>query len=126
MVGEGVLHECLSDPRIATITLLNRRNAGIVHPKVREVLVSDLFTLTEDEPVLQFADACFYCIGVTPVRKSEEEYALLTHDSTLKIAGPVLALNNGMTFIYIPPKELMNQKKERIITSFDMVKLSVW
>jgi len=111
MVGEGVLHECLNDPRVASITLLNRRSAGVVHPKVKEVLVTDLFALTGDEEDLRGADACFYCLGVTSVGKSETEYTRLTHELTLKIAEPLLRLNPGMTFIYISAKGADNSEK---------------
>ena len=104
MVGEGVLHECLTDPRIATITLLNRRSAGVVHPKVKEVLVTDLFAFTGDEPGLSGADACLFCLGATSIGKSEEEYTRLTYDLTLAIAKPLLKLNPGMTFCYVSAK----------------------
>ena len=46
MVGEGVLHECLKDPKIASITLISRRSTGVVHPKIKEVLLTDLFAFT--------------------------------------------------------------------------------
>ena len=67
MVGEGVLHECLNNPKIATITLINRRRTGVVHPKVKEVLLTDLFSFTGYEPGLDNANACFYCLGVTSI-----------------------------------------------------------
>jgi uncharacterized protein YbjT (DUF2867 family) len=111
MVGEGVLHECLNDPRIASITLLNRRSAGIIHPKVKEILLTDLFTLTDNEPGLNNADACFYCLGVTSVGKSEEEYTQLTYDLTLKIAKPLLQHNPGITFCYVSAKGTDNSEK---------------
>ncbi|HEY4061274.1 MAG TPA: epimerase [Puia sp.] len=111
MVGEGVLHECLNDPRIASITLLNRRSAGIIHPKVKEILLTDLFTLTDKEPGLNNADACFYCLGVTSVGKSEEEYTQLTYDLTLKIAKPLLQHNPGITFCYVSAKGTDNSEK---------------
>src|ERR1700743_3348567 len=86
MFGEGVLHECLNDPRIAAITLISRRRAGVIHPKVKEVLLPDLFEFTGNEPWLTDADACFYCLGTTSIGKSEEDYSKLTYDLTLKIA----------------------------------------
>jgi hypothetical protein len=101
MVGEGVLHECLHDPRIAEVVLLNRHSARIIHPKVKEILVADLFALTGNEPEIDRADACFYCLGVTSVGKSEEEYTALTYDLTIKIAKPLLKLNPAMAFIYV-------------------------
>src|ERR1700744_5476988 len=86
MVGEGVLHECINDPRIGAITLLNRRSAGINHQKVKEILLTDLFAFTGNEPGLTHFDACFYCLGVTSIGKSEEEYSRLTYDLTIRIA----------------------------------------
>lgn len=104
MVGEGVLHECLNDPKIASITLLNRRSTGVVHPKVKEIVLTDLFAFTGNEPGLNKADACFYCLGATSIGKSEEEYTRLTYDLTLKIAQPLLKLNPGITFCYVSAK----------------------
>ena len=111
MVGEGVLHECLNDPKIASITLLNRRSTGVVHPKVKEILLDDLFTFTGNEPGLNNLDACFYCLGATSIGKSEEEYTKLTYDLTLKIAQPLLKLNPGITFCYVSAKGTDNSEK---------------
>jgi uncharacterized protein YbjT (DUF2867 family) len=111
MVGEGVLHECLNDPRIAAITLLNRRSAGIVHPKLKEVLVADLFTFTEKEAGLTGADACFYCLGVTSAGKSESEYTHLTYELTMTVARPLLKHNPDITFIYVSAKGTDNTEK---------------
>jgi len=111
MVGEGVLHECLNDPKIAAITLINRRSAGIVHPKVKEVLLTDLFAFTGDEPGLDNADACFYCLGATSIGKSEGDYTKLTYDLTLKIATPLLKLNPGITFCYVSAKGTDDSEK---------------
>jgi hypothetical protein len=111
MVGEGVLHECLTDPRIASITLLSRRSAGIVHAKIKEVLVDDLYRLTGEEAGLSNADACFYCLGVTSVGKNEEEYSRLTYDLTLKIAVSLFKRNPKMTFCYVSAKGTDNSEK---------------
>lgn len=111
MVGEGVLHECLKDPKITSITLLNRRSTGIIHPKLKEVLLTDLFAFTGNEPGLTNIDACFYCLGVTSIGKNEEEYTKLTYDLTLKIAKPLLQLNPEMTFCYVTAKGTDNSEK---------------
>jgi len=111
MVGEGVLHECLADSKIASITLLNRRSTGVVHPKVKEILLTDLFAFTGNESGLNNADVCFYCLGVTSIGKSEEEYTKLTYDLTLKIAKPLLLLNPGMTFCYVSAKGTDNSEQ---------------
>ena len=41
MVGEGVMHECLQDPEIEEVLLINRRLSGFSHPKLKEVLHPD-------------------------------------------------------------------------------------
>jgi hypothetical protein len=111
MVGEGVLHECLNDPRIASITLLSRRSAGITHPKVKELLMDDLFAFTGNEPGLSGLDACFYCLGTTSIGQSEESYTCLTYTLTLKIAQPLQQLNPAMIFCYVTAKGTGNSKK---------------
>jgi len=111
MVGEGVLHECLNDPRIASIVLLNRRSAGITHPRVKEILLNDLFAFTGNEAGLTHFDACFYCLGTTSINKSEEEYARLTYELTLKIAKPLLQFNPEMTFCYVTAKGTDNSEQ---------------
>jgi uncharacterized protein YbjT (DUF2867 family) len=111
MVGEGVLHECINDPRIAAITLINRTSTGLVHPKVKEILLPNLFEFTGNEPGLTGADACFYCLGTTSIGKSEDDYSKLTYDLTLKIARPLLKLNPGITFCYVSAKGADNSEK---------------
>ncbi len=111
MVGEGVLHECINDARIASVTLITRHSTGVVHPKIREVLLPDLFAFTGNEPGLNNLDACFYCLGVTSIGKSEEEYTKLTYELTLKIAKPLLQLNPQMTFCYVTAKGTDNSEQ---------------
>jgi len=111
MVGEGVLHECLNDPKIANVTVLSRSSTGIVHPKLKEIILTDLFAFTGNEPGLNNLDACFYCLGVTSIGKSEEEYTRLTHELTLKIAQPLLHLNPEMTFCYVAAKGTDNTEQ---------------
>lgn len=130
MVGEGVLHECLNDPGIAAITLLSRRSSGVIHPKIKEVLVPDLAALTGNEVGLDGADACFFCLGTTSIGKSEAEYTRLTHDLTLALAKPLLQLNPDITFCYVSAKGADNSEKGKTMwarvkgrTENDLVKM---
>ena len=43
MVGEGVLHECLSHPDVQHVLVINRQPCGISHPKLTEILHHDFF-----------------------------------------------------------------------------------
>ena len=44
MVGEGVLLECLKNPEVEQVLVINRRPGGISHPKLKEIIHGDFFT----------------------------------------------------------------------------------
>jgi uncharacterized protein YbjT (DUF2867 family) len=101
MVGEGVLLECLANPDVTQVLVINRKPGGVVHPKLREIIHADLFDLSPIAAQLAGYDACFFCLGTSSVGKSEAEYRHVTYDLTLN-AGQVLArLNPDMTFCYV-------------------------
>jgi uncharacterized protein YbjT (DUF2867 family) len=101
MVGEGVLIECLNHPDVEEILVLNRRPGGMSHPKLREVIHGDLFDLVPIERQLAGFDACFFCLGVSSVGMSSEEYRHITHDLTLNMARLLVRLNPEMSFCYV-------------------------
>lgn len=47
MIGEGVLLECLNQPQITEVLSVSRRPTGIFHPKHKEYIVADLFSLAD-------------------------------------------------------------------------------
>jgi hypothetical protein len=101
MVGEGVLHECLNAPEVQQVLLLNRKPSGIQHPKVKEIVHADLFDLTAVEDQLIGYNACFFCLGISSVGVSKEEYYRITYELTMKVATTLSRLNADMTFCYI-------------------------
>ncbi|MEI1278480.1 NAD-dependent epimerase/dehydratase family protein [Leptospira venezuelensis] len=101
MVGEGVLLECLEDPNVEKILLLNRKPYGINHPKVEEVLHSDFSDISSIKDKLKGYNACFFCSGVSSIGLSEEEFFKLTHTLTLNVASTLASLNPSMSFSYI-------------------------
>jgi len=101
MVGEGVLLECLSHPDVEQILVVNRKPGGVSHPKLREIVLPDFFNLAPIEPQLTGYNACFFCLGVSSVGISKEEYVRITYDLTLNMAGSLAKLNSEMTFCYV-------------------------
>ena len=101
MVGEGVLIECLKHPDVEQVLVINRKPGGVSHPKLREVIHTDFFNLTPIESQLSGYNACYFCLGISSVGISKEEYKHITYDLTLH-AGQLLAkLNPDMTFCYV-------------------------
>jgi uncharacterized protein YbjT (DUF2867 family) len=101
MIGQGVLRECLLDPRVTAILSVGRNLSGQTHPKLREILHQDFFDFSAIEGDLSGLDACFFCLGVTSAGLAEEAYRRLTHDLTLAAARALSRLNPGLTFIYV-------------------------
>jgi uncharacterized protein YbjT (DUF2867 family) len=101
MVGEGVLIECLNHPDVEEILVINRKPGGVSHPKLRELIHGDFFDLAPIEGQLAGFDACFFCLGVSSVGMSNEEYRHITYDLTLNVARLLARLNPSTTFCYV-------------------------
>ncbi len=101
MVGEGVMHECLLHPDVEHVLVIGRRACGTMHPKLKEIVIPDLFDLTAIEGELSGYDACFFCLGVSSVGMKEADYRHITYDLTMNFARTVAKLNLSMTFTYI-------------------------
>jgi len=101
MVGEGVLLECLSHPDIEQVLVINRKPGGMSHPKLYEIIHRDFFDLQPIEQQLAGFDACFFCLGVSSVGMSKEEYLHATYDLTLNVAQLLAKLNPAMAFCYV-------------------------
>lgn len=101
MVGQGILLECIDDPRIYGILLLNRSPLNIEHPKVKEVLHSNFKDLSLIKNELVGYDACFHCMGVSSAGMSEEKYKEITYNISKELAQTLHSLNSDMVFNYV-------------------------
>jgi uncharacterized protein YbjT (DUF2867 family) len=99
MVGQGVLRECLLDPRVTRIASIGRSAIGEQHAKLDEIVHADLFDISALN--LQNFDACFFCLGVSSAGMSEADYRRITYDLTLSVARTLVKQNPDMTFIYV-------------------------
>jgi uncharacterized protein YbjT (DUF2867 family) len=101
MVGEGVLLECLANPAVAAVLVINRKPGGVSHPKLREIIHADFFNLTPIAAQLAGYDACFFCLGTSSVGLSAEAYRRTTYDLTLNVAQCLAGLNPDINFCYV-------------------------
>jgi uncharacterized protein YbjT (DUF2867 family) len=101
MVGQSALRECLLAADVELVQTVGRIATGMKHPKLKEVVLPDLFDLSASEPSLTGFDACFFCIGVTSAGLNEEAYTRLTLTLTTSVAETLARLNPGMTFVYV-------------------------
>jgi uncharacterized protein YbjT (DUF2867 family) len=101
MVGRGTLRECLADVRVESVLSVGRSPCGESHPKLREVLLPDLFDLSSVAEDLSGLDACLYCLGASPGTLNAARYRRVTVDLTLSVARFLAPRNPGMTFVYV-------------------------
>jgi uncharacterized protein YbjT (DUF2867 family) len=101
MVGQGVLRECVLDPRVETVLAVGRSATGRRHRKLHELVTPDLGDLSGVRGELVGYDSCFFCLGVSSAGMSEAAYTRVTFDLTLAVARTVAESNPGMTFVYV-------------------------
>jgi len=101
MVGEGVLHVCLQEPGIEEALVIGRRSCGVQHKKIKEIVQPDLFDLSPVQEQLKGYDACYFCLGISSLGISEEDYFRTTYTLTMHFGEVLSRLNPQMTFCYI-------------------------
>lgn len=114
MVGEGVLLECLNHSDVEQVLVINRKPGGIAHPKLREIIHSDFFNLVPIESQLTGYNACFFCLGVSSVGISKEDYKHITYDLTLNMAQVLAKSSPDITFCYVTGAGTDSTEKGRI------------
>ena len=113
MVGEGVVHECLQDPRVVSVLVINRKPCGNEHPKLNEIIHSDFFDLSSIEGSLVGYKACLFCLGVSSVGMSKPDYFRMTYTLTMHVAETFSRLDPDMTFCYISGASTDSSEKGR-------------
>jgi uncharacterized protein YbjT (DUF2867 family) len=131
MVGEGVLHECLQHVDVEQVLVLGRKSCGVKHPKLKEIVHSNLYDLSSVEGQLSGFNACYFSLGTTSVGKNEEEFTKVTYTLTMHVASTLSKLNKEMTFCYVSGSGTDSTEKGRLMwarvkgkTENDLMKLS--
>src|ERR1700749_1548804 len=101
MVGQGVLRECLLDSDVTRVLVVGRTPTGVQHPKLQEILHSDLWHYSAIEANLSGFDACFFVRGVSSAGMKAEAYEHITYGITMAAAETLCRLNPDMRFFYV-------------------------
>ena len=101
LIGQGVLRESLIDSDVARVVTVGRRPTGQKHAKLRELVSPDLANLAPLESQLTGFDACLFCLGVSALGMTEDQYTRVTYDLTTSVARTLVRTSPGLTFIYV-------------------------
>ena len=115
MVGQGVLRECLLDPRVSAVLAVGRTGLTVQHPKLSQRVQKDMFDYSDADDELRGYDACFFCLGISSAGMSEADYRRITYDLTLAAAGALARLNPGMIFIYVSGQGTDSSERGRVM-----------
>jgi uncharacterized protein YbjT (DUF2867 family) len=86
MVGGYALRYALDDPAVVRVTAIGRRNLGISHPKLKEVLHRDFADCSALAEPLSGQDAAVYCIGAYTGAVPDAVLRTTTVDYTIEFA----------------------------------------
>jgi len=101
LIGKGVLIECLEHDAVKSVLAVGRRSCGVTHPKLTEILYDDFSDLSPIAEKIAGFNACYYCLGVSSVGMSEEEYSRITVNFTIAAADAMKRASNDVTFCFI-------------------------
>jgi hypothetical protein len=115
MVGKGVLLECLESPDVHSVLIINRHSIGMIHPKLKEIVLPDFFNLSKIKNDLKGYNACYFCSGVSSIGLTEEVYNNLTYNLTVNFAKCLYELNPEMIFCYVSGTGTDSTEKGKIM-----------
>ncbi|WP_156308978.1 NAD-dependent epimerase/dehydratase family protein [Sphingobacterium endophyticum] len=130
MVGEGVLQECLNNSEVEKVLIVTRKEYPITHPKLKQMIFSDILNIDQLGDELVDYNACFFCAGVSSVGMNEDKYTKLTYDLTLNFSKKLLEINKDIVFCYVSGSGTDSSEKGKVMwarvkgkTENDLLKL---
>jgi uncharacterized protein YbjT (DUF2867 family) len=101
MVGGYFLRYALEHPVIGSVTAIVRRNLGISHPKLREVLHRDFADCSALAEMLSGQDAAVFCLGTYTGAVSDAELPRITVDYTVEFARVFRGSSHNAAFSFL-------------------------
>jgi uncharacterized protein YbjT (DUF2867 family) len=86
MVGGYALRCALENPAVASVTAIGRKNLGISHPKLQEILHRDFADCSALAEALSGQDAAVFCLGTYTGTVSDAELRTITVKYTVEFA----------------------------------------
>lgn len=110
MVGQGVLRECETAHDVSEVVAIVRSPLERISAKTTEVQHRDFFNWSDVD--LRGFDACFFCLGVSSLGKSEADYRHVTYDLTLSLAQALIKASPQAVFVYVSGAGTNAQSKQ--------------
>ena len=101
MVGGYALRCALGHHSVERVTTIGRKNLGISHPKLEEVLHRDFADCSALAEALSGQDAAVFCLGAYTGAVSDAELRTITVDYAVEFARVLHASSSGAAFSFL-------------------------
>ena len=115
MIGKGLLLECLENPSVESVLVINRHSVGLQHEKLTEIIHKDYYDLNPIKGQLTGFNTCYFCLGISAAGLSEDKYHKITYQLTVNFAQMVLEQNPDIIFSYISGAGTDSSEKGKVM-----------
>jgi len=114
MVGEGVLFNALNNSDVEEVLLISRKPTYMKNPKIKEILLDNFYDYSTIENIISGYNACYFCLGVSSLAVSKEDYVRITYNLTMSAAKVLAKSNPDMTFCYVSGSGTDSSEKGKV------------
>jgi hypothetical protein len=115
MVGSEAVRQALADNDITKVVAIVRRPLTIQHPKLDVIIHNDFLDYTSLTDLFKEAGACIWCLGVSQLQVSKEEYIKITHDYAIEAAKAMMTANPSVRFLFVSGVGADNTEQSKTI-----------
>ena len=101
MVGGYALRYALDQPAVGRVTSIGRRELGISHPKLHEVVHQDFADCSAIAPALSDQDAAVFCMGTYTGAVPDVQLRAITVDYTIEFARVLRSSSPDAAFSFL-------------------------
>jgi uncharacterized protein YbjT (DUF2867 family) len=101
MVGGYALRYALEHPAVGAVTAIGRKELGISHPKLKEVLHQNFADCSALAEALSGQDSAVFCLGAYTGAVSEADLRMITVDYTVEFARVLRASSPDASFSFL-------------------------
>ena len=101
MVGGYALRYALEHPTVASVTAIGRRQLGISHPKLNEIVHQDFKDCSALAKALSGQDAAIFCLGAYTGAVSDAQLRAVTVDYPIEFARVLHLSSPGSAFSFL-------------------------
>ncbi len=115
MAGSEFIRQAAEDKNIEHITALVRRPLEISHPKINTVIHHDFLNYDAVKGILKDCVACVWCLGISQLQVSKQQYAVITYDYTIAAARAMLEVNPSIHFLFLSGNGADRSGKSKVL-----------